>query len=336
MFDGKQYLQIKGVTLGTKPAVILAILTVGYLEIKLYTILPNYFSTKYTKYIIEHWKRFIDDCFITWKKNENLDLFEEILNNLHPSIKFTEDTDDDRIPFLDLLVIKTADGNIETDIFYKKTNAQRYLCFESAHPRKIKRKIAFTLAQRITRIVSNPDRREQRFKELTEFLKECHCPDELIKNCIERAKAPFTNSNEPTGLEEDTLVFVSTNIPNLSFDENYIRKQIEGVQTKRLKQAFNNTKIIFAKRQPKNLKQLLTNSIFSSSTPQPTEIGIKHCGNKRCLLCRRNYLQLTDKIILSVGKLLFTIKCNFSCKSKNILYYYDLHNLRKRLCWTNK
>ena len=120
MFDGKWYLQLKGVTMGTKAAVILAILTVGYLEIKLYTILPNYFSTEYTKYTIEHLKRFIDDCFITSKKNENLDLFEEILINLHPSIKFTKDTDDDRIPFLDLLVMKTAEGNIETDIFYKK------------------------------------------------------------------------------------------------------------------------------------------------------------------------------------------------------------------------
>ena len=138
-------------------------LTVGYLETKLYTILPNYFSTEYTKYIIEHWNRFIDDCFIAWKKNENLDPFEEILNNIHSSIKFTKDTDDDRIPFLDLLVIKTAKGNIETDIFYKKTNTHRYLCFESAHPKKIETNIPFTLAQGITRIVSNPDRREQGF-----------------------------------------------------------------------------------------------------------------------------------------------------------------------------
>ena len=106
----------------------------------------------------------IDDCFITWKTNENLDVFEEILNNLHPSIKFTKDTDDDKSPFLDLLVIKTAEGKIETDIFYKKTNAHRYLCFESAHPRKMKRNTSFTLAKRITRIASNPDRREQRFK----------------------------------------------------------------------------------------------------------------------------------------------------------------------------
>ena len=63
---------------------------------------------------------------------------------------------------------------------------------------------------------------------------------------------------------------------------------------------------------------MLTSSTFSSSTPQPTEI---YCGDKRCLLSRKNYLQLTDKIISPVGKLLFTITCNFSCKSKNILYY---------------
>ena len=72
--------------MGTKAAVILAILTVGYLVIKLYTILPSYFPTEYTR------KRFKDDCFITRKKNENLDLFEEILNNLHSSIKFTNNT----------------------------------------------------------------------------------------------------------------------------------------------------------------------------------------------------------------------------------------------------
>ena len=72
------------VAMGTKVAVVLAILTVGYLEIKLYTILPNYFSNDYCLYIIKRWKRFIDDCFILWKKSENLPLFKELLNTLHP------------------------------------------------------------------------------------------------------------------------------------------------------------------------------------------------------------------------------------------------------------
>ena len=84
VFDDKWYLQIKGVAMGTKVAVVLAILTVGYLEIKLYTILPNYFSNDYCLCIIKRWKRFIDDCFILWKKSENLPLFKKLFNTLHP------------------------------------------------------------------------------------------------------------------------------------------------------------------------------------------------------------------------------------------------------------
>ena len=136
VFDDKWYLQIKGVTMGTKVAVVLAILTVGYLEIKPYTILPNYFSNDYCLYIIKRLKRFIDDCFILWKKSENLQLSEELLNTLRPLIKFTKEECDANIPFLDILVIKTEQGTTETDIFYKKTNAHRYLVFESAHLHK--------------------------------------------------------------------------------------------------------------------------------------------------------------------------------------------------------
>ena len=64
------------------------------------------------------------------------------------------------------MVVKANERNIETDIFYKKINAHGYVYFESAHPRKTKRNTPFTLAQRITRIVSNPIQQEQRLQEL--------------------------------------------------------------------------------------------------------------------------------------------------------------------------
>ena len=51
------------------------------------------------------------------------------------------------------------------------------------------------------------------------------------------------------------------------------------------------------------------------------EIGIKHCSNKLCLLCQANYLLVKDTIILPVGKLLLTIRHNFTCKSENVLFY---------------
>ena len=96
-----------------------------------------------------------------WKKGENFGLFVEILDTLHPSIKFTKEEGDSSIALLDM-VIKAEDDTIETDIFYKETNTHRYLHFQSAHPHKIKRNIPFTLTQRIIRVVSYENRQKQR------------------------------------------------------------------------------------------------------------------------------------------------------------------------------
>ena len=38
--------------------------------------------------IEEIFKRFIDDGFALWPKNANIDVFRELLNELHPSLKF--------------------------------------------------------------------------------------------------------------------------------------------------------------------------------------------------------------------------------------------------------
>ena len=97
------------------------------------------------------------------------------------------------------------------------------------------------------------------------------------------------------------------------------KKRLQGVQTDRLKKDFDN---VFTKRQPMNLKRLLTSSVFSSTPIVEDSAKIKHCTDKRCQLCTEDYLNfLADKIFSPAGRLLFTIKYNFTCKSKNILYY---------------
>ena len=83
------------------------------------------------------------------------------------------------------MVITAEDDTIETDIFYKETNAHKYLHFQSVHPHKIKRNIPFTLAQRITRIVSDKNRCEQCLSELAHFLRKCSYPEDLIAKNIE-------------------------------------------------------------------------------------------------------------------------------------------------------
>ena len=69
----------------------------------------------------------------------------------------------------------------------------------------------------------------------------------MTKN-IERAKQPIQRNEEMLGIETETLAFVTTYSRSLTFDENYIRKRLRGVQTDRLKKAFDNTRLVFAKK----------------------------------------------------------------------------------------
>ena len=53
---------------------------------------------------------------------------DNLLNSLHPSIKFTLEKSKTRLPFLDTLVI-SENGKVQIDIYYKPTNSKQYLLY---------------------------------------------------------------------------------------------------------------------------------------------------------------------------------------------------------------
>jgi hypothetical protein len=56
--------------------------------------------------------------------------FYELLNELNPSIKFTIEINDNKLPFLGVLVIKEG-TKITTDVYYKPTDTHQDLHFRS-------------------------------------------------------------------------------------------------------------------------------------------------------------------------------------------------------------
>ena len=148
--------------MGTKFAPPYACLSVGYLEetILFPRLLPLYFTLTGCKLIEETFKRFMDDGFALSPKNANIDIFREILNELHLSLKFTVekgknsreqnfDTFVQVLNFLDVCIILHQNGRLETDIFYKETNSHDYLNYFSHHPKHTKQNIPYNLAKRI-------------------------------------------------------------------------------------------------------------------------------------------------------------------------------------------
>ena len=76
LFDSMNYKQIQGITMGTKEmAPTYATLGVGYLEKKLYEKYEEKYGNFYKEEMIKLFKRLLDDCFLLWRKSEELQDF---------------------------------------------------------------------------------------------------------------------------------------------------------------------------------------------------------------------------------------------------------------------
>ena len=86
----------------------------------------------YQNVLLNIFFRFMDDGFIPWPCEADIDIFLGLLNDLDSSIKFTLGASkeitrvDEGIVqtwnFLDITIILFQNGKIETDIFYEETN----------------------------------------------------------------------------------------------------------------------------------------------------------------------------------------------------------------------
>ena len=133
--------------MGTKVAPTYATLTLGYLEHRLYQELVNRWGEEDANAITSNWKRYLDDCFILWvHSSEKLSVFNSYLNDLNSNIKFTLESSDTKLPFLDALVVKEG-KTLSTDIYYKPTDTHQYLHFGSCHPHHTKTAIPYNLAR---------------------------------------------------------------------------------------------------------------------------------------------------------------------------------------------
>ena len=77
-----------------------------------------------------------------------------LLQNLHPKIKFTMEHSSKELSFLDIL-IKNINGQVITDIYHKPTDTQQYLHFKSHHFKDCIKSIPYTLAHRIFTIITD-------------------------------------------------------------------------------------------------------------------------------------------------------------------------------------
>ena len=101
--------------------------------------------------------RYVDDTFILWPHQEDVQILLDHVNPIWPSIQFTMEKEQvNKLPFLDVLVTSTEQGFM-LSVYCKPTFTGQYLNFNSHHPYTVKKGIVRYLQHRAKTISSDTD-----------------------------------------------------------------------------------------------------------------------------------------------------------------------------------
>ena len=82
--------------------------------------------------------RYVDDLFLAFDNPNDVEYVYQIFNSIHPNLKFTEEKNERKLPFLGVLITKTS-NEIETTVYKKPTFSGLYTKWDSYTPTKYKR-----------------------------------------------------------------------------------------------------------------------------------------------------------------------------------------------------
>ena len=125
LFQGKFYQQLEGTAMGSPISPIIANLFMEDLETR---------ALNTSEHPPSLWKRYVDDTFTIIKKDHK-DTFLDHINSIDLSINFTSEDakEDGSISFLDILIIPTENGKLNTTVYRKPTHTDMYLHWDSHH-----------------------------------------------------------------------------------------------------------------------------------------------------------------------------------------------------------
>jgi len=271
-FRGQIYRQKFGTAMGSPVSPLVANSFMESLEQKLIATAPEDLKPKL-------WKRYVDDILEVVKRG-SVDKLTEFLNTLDESgsIKFTYEVEQDgKLPFLDLLLVRTDSDGLKFLVYRKPTHTDQYLNFSSHHPVEHKLSVVRTLLERSQCMVSDAVDKKHEDAHIEDVLRVCGYPEwsfDKVKSQMEQKKQKKKQKKQEQSSSRPLVV-----IP-------YVEKTSEAVT--RIMRKHN---VPCTMRPCKTLRNILVHPKDKEETEQTSECVYK----VPCASCEKIYVGETGR-----------------------------------------
>lgn len=295
-FNSKFYLQVKGTAMGKRFAPSYANIFMAHWEETALAVCP-------LKPL--HYFRFLDDIWGIWIYTKNdFETFFQILNQHHKSIRLTYNLDSEKVTFLDTVIFKGPDFEINNHlsfkVHFKDTDTHALLFKSSFHPKHTFRGIVKSQLLRFSRICSQEEHFWEATNTLFRVLRTRGYSRSFLRRCLRSFRVPRAQ-----GAEKRELLPLVTTYSTISSQLNHLIKT-NFVRFTKDTRVLQKSRVISAFRRNRNLQDILVHSKLSPP-PQSTRNLCAEYQHKKWI---RNHKT----------KQIFKISSTSNCKTKNCIY----------------
>ena len=329
-FNGEQYLQVSGVSMGTKCAPTYANLVLGVIE--------NDFLASYPQKP-SCWFRFIDDIFGIWDYSlPELETFVSAFNNIDSDIQITLEHSYTEVAFLDTLVKKSHD-HLVTDLYRKPTDTTNYLMQKSAHPPGCK-KGAFSQFLRLRRNCTNVTDYDTHAERLTQaYISRGYDKDDLEQardKVRQLLRADLLQTKQKESTDNALVCTLPFNLRNVDARKIITDNWFLLSESPHLENLFE-TPPVFGYSRPKNLKDTLCQAVVKyPPDSQNTRVAIESifdsdpCNRRNCKWCCKIDSRKRIKSTTTQERHKKLLHEHTDCETCNIIYLITCKNCLKQ------
>lgn len=269
VFRGSYYRQKEGTAMGSPLSPALA-------DLVMETLLDHVIEN--IDIPIPFMKKYVDDL-ITALPADKIEYVNSALNAYDSHIQFTCEVESgNRLPYLDMVLIRTNEQNIVTDWYQKPIASGRLLNFFSLHPLTQKLNTATGFIGRVFKLSTQRSLDEKK-RLVREFLKKNNYPSSLINRLIHRFINKISHHNSNGETEREEKVYRSLH-------------NVDGL-TPALARAILKTN----KNVCLSYKCAKTNALLFSKLKDPTHMLLRRNVIYRlpCCVCESSYIGLTTQ-----------------------------------------